>query len=79
MSTLRNDAPGDREVHHEAGELRRPMDRHSQPGQGGEHAAPNDGHERDRRRDPTAEPRTETSPAGTPPSMGGPATGDRGR
>ena len=66
MSTLKNDQPAHEEVHHEAGELRRPFDRHDQPGQGGQHWAPNDGHMRDQRRDPEAEPRSETAPAGTP-------------
>lgn len=66
MSTLKHDHPAHAEVHHEAGELRRPLDRHDQPGQGGTHSAPNDGHERDIRRDPVVEPRTETAPLGTP-------------
>jgi hypothetical protein len=70
MSTLRNDAPAQGEVHHDAGELRRPADRHGQPGQGGSHTAPNDGHERDRRRDPAAEPRSETAPAGMADALG---------
>lgn len=66
MSKLRNDQPAHEEVRHEAGELRRPGDRHDQPEQGGSHWPPNDGHQRDLRRDPEAEPRTETAPAGTP-------------
>jgi len=69
MSKLRNDRPENAEVDHAAGELRRPLDRHDQPEQGGQHWAPDDGHERDKRRDPEAEPRSETAPAGTPPSM----------
>ena len=70
MSTIRNDQPAHGEVHHEAGELRKPMDRHYQPEQGGSHTPPNDGHERDKRRDPVAEPRTETAPEGTGGSAG---------
>lgn len=69
MSTLKNDQPAHAEVHHAAGELRRPHDRHDQPEQGGAHWAPNDGHMRDTRRDPAAEPRSETAPAGTPERM----------
>ena len=69
MSTLRNDQPANAEVDHAAGELRRPLDRQDQPGQGGQHWAPDDGHQRDLRRDSDAEPRTETAPAGTPASM----------
>lgn len=69
MSKLKNDQPVRDEVHHEAGELRRPTDRHDQPDQGGSHVAPNDGHERDRRRDPDAEPRSETAPTGTPDAL----------
>ena len=34
MSTLRNDQPANAEVDHAAGELRRPLDRHDQPGPG---------------------------------------------
>lgn len=60
MSKLQNDRPADAEVDHRAGELRKPDDRHSQPGQGGDITPPNDGHERDRRRDPQAEPRVES-------------------
>jgi hypothetical protein len=62
MSKLRDDQPAHQEVHHDAGELRKPLDRHSQPEQGGSLSPPDDGHERDRRRDPDAEPRTETAP-----------------
>jgi hypothetical protein len=60
MSKINGDQPANEEVHHESGELRRPMDRHNQPEQGGVHSRPNDGHERDRRRDPDAEPRVES-------------------
>ncbi|TBR12960.1 MAG: hypothetical protein EPO46_03750 [Lysobacter sp.] len=62
MSTLHDDQPLNEEVRHERGELRKPLDRHDQPGQGAVLTPPNDGHERDLRRDPAAEPRTETSP-----------------
>lgn len=60
MSKLQNDQPAGAEVHHDRGELRKPLDRHSQPEQGGDITPPNDGHERDRRRDPQAEPRVES-------------------
>jgi hypothetical protein len=70
MSTLRNDQPANEEVRHEAGELRKPLDRHDQPEQGGAHWAPDDGHMRDLRRDPAAKPRTETAP-GAAPGTGG--------
>lgn len=71
MSKLHNDQPRNEEVRFEQGELRKPDDRHSQPGQGGTLTPPNDGHQRDLRRDPAAEPRTETAPAGTPRADGG--------
>ena len=71
MSKLHNDQPRDEEVRFEQGELRKPDDRTDQPGQGADLTPPNDGHMRDLRRDPTAEPRTETAPAGTPPVDGG--------
>ena len=71
MSTLRGDQPNNEEVHVERGELRKPHDRHEEPGQGGSLTPPNDGHERDRRRDPATEPRTETAPQGTPRVDGG--------
>lgn len=71
MSKLRDDQPEREEVRHEQGELRKPLDRHSQPEQGGSLTPPNDGHQRDVRRDPAAEPRTETAPQGTPRRDGG--------
>ena len=71
MSKLQGDAPAGEEVRFEQGELRKPDDRHSQPEQGGSLSPPNDGHQRDLRRDPAAEPRTETAPDGTPRSEGG--------
>lgn len=71
MSTLRGDQPKNEEVHVERGELRKPQDRHEEPGQGGSLSPPNDGHERDRCRDPAAEPRTETAPQGAPRADGG--------
>lgn len=71
MSTLQGDRPQGEEVHVEQGELRKPLDRHEEPGQGGSLSPPNDGHERDRRRDPQVEPRTETAPEGTPRADGG--------
>ena len=55
MSKLHGDRPQGEEVRFEQGELRKP----------------DDGHERDRRRDPATEPRTETAPAGTPSVDGG--------
>lgn len=71
MSKLHDDQPPGEEVRHEQGELRKPFDRHDQPDQGGSMTPPNDGHMRDLRRDPVAEPRTETSPSGTPTVDGG--------
>ena len=71
MSKLHGDDPKGEEVRFEQGELRKPDDRHDQPEQGGSLTPPNDGHQRDLRRDPRAEPRTETAPAGTPESDGG--------
>ena len=59
MSKLRNDAPREAEVRLREGELRKPDDRSDQPGQGADLTPPNDGHLRDRRRDPEREPRTE--------------------
>lgn len=59
MSTLRNDQPGESEVRSGEGELRKPQDRHDQPEQGGSITPPDDGHERDRLRDPTRDPRVE--------------------
>ena len=52
MSTLRNDQPVDEEVQTERGELRKPGDRHNQPGQGADLTPPNDGNVRDPRHDP---------------------------
>ena len=71
MSKLHGDQPQGEEVRWEKGELRKPLDRHSEPEQGGSITPPNDGHMRDRRRDPAAEPRTETAPTGTPREDGG--------
>ena len=71
MSKLHGDRPQGEEVRFEQGELRKPDDRHEEPGQGGSLTPTNDGHERDRRRDPATEPRTETAPAGTPSVDGG--------
>ncbi|TZF88399.1 hypothetical protein [Cognatilysobacter lacus] len=71
MSKLHGDQPQDEEVRHERGELRKPIDRHSEPEQGGTLTPPNDGDMRDLRRDPAAEPRTETAPTGTPTADGG--------
>lgn len=68
MSKLHGDAPPTTEVRFSQGELRKPDDRHDQPGQGADLTPPNDGHQRDLRRDPATEPRTETAPAGTPPA-----------
>lgn len=66
MSKIKDLQPRDEEVFLEAGELRKPDDRHAQPGQGGSISPPNDGHQRDIDRDPAREPRVETAPAGTP-------------
>lgn len=66
MSKLHGDDPKNEEVRFEQGELRKPDDRHDQPGQGADLTPPNDGHQRDLRRDPAVEPRTESTPAGTP-------------
>ena len=71
MSKLHDDQPANEEVRFERGELRKPDDRHDQPQQGGSLTPPNDGHMRDVRRDPVAEPRTETAPEGTPRVGGG--------
>ncbi|MGY3266480.1 hypothetical protein [Lysobacter sp. HA35] len=71
MTKLHGDDPNHEEVRFERGELRKPDDRHDQPGQGAVLTPPNDGHERDIRRDPLAEPRTETAPEGTPRADGG--------
>jgi hypothetical protein len=71
MSKLHGDQPRDEEVRFEQGELRKPDDRGDQPGQGANLTPPNDGHMRDLRRDPQAEPRTETAPGGTPVVDGG--------
>lgn len=59
MSTLKNDQPDDTEVRRGEGELRNPQNRHDQPGQGANPTPPNDGHERDRLRDPSNDPRVE--------------------
>jgi hypothetical protein len=71
MSKLHGDQPRNEEVRVEQGELRKPDDRGDQPGQGANLTPPDDGHMRDVRRDPQAEPRTETAPAGTAPRDGG--------
>jgi hypothetical protein len=71
MSKLHGDQPQHEEVRFEQGELRKPDDRSDQPGQGANLTPPDDGHMRDVRRDPLAEPRTETAPAGTPVVDGG--------
>lgn len=60
MSKLHGDTPKNEEVRHEQGELRKPDDRDDQPGQGADLSTPNDGHMRDIRRDPAAEPRVES-------------------
>lgn len=59
MSTLKNDQPATAEVRRKEGELRNPQDRHDQPEQGADLTPPNDGHERDRLRNPLLEPRIE--------------------
>lgn len=71
MSTIKGLQPEDQEVFHEAGELRKPQDRHWKPGQGANPTPPNDGHMRDHGRDPDADPRVETAPLGTPPRFRG--------
>ncbi|WP_133501456.1 hypothetical protein [Cognatilysobacter terrigena] len=71
MTKLHGDDPKNEEVRFEQGELRKPDDRTDQPGQGANLTPPNDGHMRDVRRDPDAEPRTETAPLGTPREDGG--------
>lgn len=71
MSKIKHQQPEADEVFHSRGELRKPQDRHNQPGQGGTHTPPNDGHQRDIRRDPEAEPRVETAPMGTPARLRG--------
>lgn len=71
MSKLHGDQPQGEEVRHERGELRKPLDRHSEPEQGSTSMPPNDGHMRDIRRDPGTDPRTETAPTGTPVVDGG--------
>lgn len=47
MSKLHGDEPGYEEVRFERGELRKPDDRHDQPGQGAVLTPPNDGYPRD--------------------------------
>jgi hypothetical protein len=71
MSKLHGDQPQGEEVRFEQGELRKPDDRSDQPGQGANLTPPDDGHMRDLRRDPAADPRTETAPTGTPVADGG--------
>ncbi|RPE76925.1 hypothetical protein [Vulcaniibacterium tengchongense] len=60
MSKRRGDRPDADEVHTGQGELRKPMDRGDQPGQGAGVAPPDDGRMRDLRRDPVREPRRES-------------------
>ncbi|AXK73146.1 hypothetical protein DWG18_13215 [Lysobacter sp. TY2-98] len=62
MSKLHGDEPGYEEVRFERGELRKPDDRHDQPGQGAVLTPPTDGHAHDARRDPSLVPRAETQP-----------------
>ena len=71
MTKLHGDDPKNEEVRFERGELRKPDDRHDQPGQGAALTPPNDGHMRDRRRDAIAEARVENAFADVPHVDGG--------
>lgn len=62
MTKLHGDDPKNEEVRFERGELRKPDDRHDQPGQGAVLTPPADGHAHDGRRDPSVVHRAESKP-----------------